>query len=209
MADEPKIIRFVSGSNDSPLAASARERFNAAADKAEVNWIALEDGDERAPDLVIRLLDAEVSDSDSVSFSCPVDSWDLSGLYGETALAQIDSNIASMMIRLIMQGGRRKPLAPASGGTASPSSDKGKDRVRVMLESKGRRGKQVTCISGLSLSLAELDNLASRLKQSCGTGGTVKEGRIEIQGDNCDRVLAVLAELGYNAKRAGAPSKRC
>ncbi|MBI1272275.1 stress response translation initiation inhibitor YciH [bacterium] len=115
-----------------------------------------------------------------------------------------------MMIRLIMQGGRRKPLAPAGGTIASSSSSSGsgKEKVRVMLESKGRRGKQVTCITGLSLSASELDNLASRLKQSCGTGGTVKEGRIEIQGDNCDRVLTVLVELGYNAKRAGAPSKR-
>lgn len=199
MSDEPKIIRFVSGSNDSPLAASARERFNTAADKAEVNWRALIEESEREPDHVILLRQADCSSS--VSFSCPVDSWDLGGLSGEAALAQIDSNIASMMVRLIMQGGKRKPLL-------EKGLEKGKDKVRVMLESKGRRGKQVTCITGLSLSATELDNLASRLKQSCGTGGTVKEGRIEIQGDNCDRVLTVLAELGYNAKRAGAPSKR-
>lgn len=208
MTDELKKVRFISGSGDSNLAASAAERFNLEADKAQVNWEALIEESERAPDLVILLYDAEGPGPGPASFSCPVDKWDLKGHSEEAALALIDSNIASMMIRLIMQGGRRKPLAPASGGTASSSSEKGKDKVRVMLESKGRRGKQVTCISGLSLTLAELDSLASRLKQSCGTGGTVKDGRIEIQGDNCDRVLSVLAELGYNAKRAGAPSKR-
>lgn len=75
--------------------------------------------------------------------------------------------------------------------------------VRVGRETKGRRGKGVTIVSDVPLDAAGLQELAATLKQRCGTGGTVKDGQIEIQGDMRDRLMAVLQELGYRVKRAG------
>jgi translation initiation factor 1 len=75
--------------------------------------------------------------------------------------------------------------------------------VRVGRETKGRAGKGVTIISNLALNDAGLAELATRLKTKLGTGGTVKDGRIEIQGDHRDRIVAILEEIGYQAKRAG------
>lgn len=75
--------------------------------------------------------------------------------------------------------------------------------VRVGRETKGRRGKGVTIISDLLLSDVRLRELATCLKQRLGTGGSVKDGRIEIQGDQRDRVAQELERLGYRVKRAG------
>ena len=75
--------------------------------------------------------------------------------------------------------------------------------VRVGRETKGRRGKGVTTISDLPLDEIGLAELAAMLKQRLGTGGTVKDGRIEIQGDHRDRIIAELEGMGYRAKRAG------
>jgi len=70
-------------------------------------------------------------------------------------------------------------------------------------EVAGRGGKGVTVISGLTLDAAQLDELAARLKRLCGAGGAVKNGRIEIQGDHRDRLVAELCRLGLQAKRSG------
>jgi translation initiation factor 1 len=75
--------------------------------------------------------------------------------------------------------------------------------VRVMRDRKRRGGKTVTVIDGVMGSEAELTTLAQQLKKLCGSGGTVKDGNIEIQGDHCDKVMAKLTELGYKVKRAG------
>lgn len=76
-------------------------------------------------------------------------------------------------------------------------------RVRVSREVSGRGGKGVSVISGLPLNDAGLATLAGQLKKSCGAGGAVKAGRIEIQGDHRDRLVAELVRLGYAAKRSG------
>jgi translation initiation factor 1 len=76
-------------------------------------------------------------------------------------------------------------------------------RVRVSREVAGRGGKGVSVISGLPLNDAALEALATTLKKTCGAGGAVREGRIEIQGDHRDRLVAELAKLGYAAKRSG------
>lgn len=76
--------------------------------------------------------------------------------------------------------------------------------LRVACETKGRRGKAVTIVTGLGLSPDELKTLAKRLKRICGSGGTVKAGAIEIQGDHRDRVLEELTRAGFRAKREGA-----
>lgn len=75
--------------------------------------------------------------------------------------------------------------------------------VRVGQETKGRGGKGVSVITGLRLSAAELEAIAKDLKRRCGTGGTVKDGTIEIQGDHRDTIVAMLCERGFDAKRAG------
>lgn len=75
--------------------------------------------------------------------------------------------------------------------------------VRLMRQTKGRRGKGVTLITGLPLAGKELKNLAKSLKQKCGCGGAVKNGIVEIQGDHRDSLEKELAALGYKVKRAG------
>ena len=80
---------------------------------------------------------------------------------------------------------------------AAPVSD---GIVRVRLETKGRKGKGVTVIGGVPLDANELVALSKQLKQHCGTGGTVKEGAIEVQGDHCNTVVEYLKKRGWNVK---------
>lgn len=86
---------------------------------------------------------------------------------------------------------------------ATPPRPVGDGTVRVSRETKGRAGKGVTLVKGLALDDAALAALGKQLKTACGSGGTVKDGVIEVQGDHCVRVLALLAAQGYQAKRAG------
>jgi len=81
--------------------------------------------------------------------------------------------------------------------------DRGDGIVRVRREKKGRRGKTVTTISGIPLPSDELAQLAGELKRRCGTGGSAKNGVVEIQGDHCDALALELANRGYTVKRAG------
>jgi len=83
------------------------------------------------------------------------------------------------------------------------SSAPGGGPIRVRREKKGRRGKTVTTVSGLPLAGPDLAALAGELKRRCGTGGSVKEGVVEIQGDQVELLIELLAERGYAAKRAG------
>jgi len=87
---------------------------------------------------------------------------------------------------------RKKGAPPAGDGIA-----------RVRRESKGRGGKMVTVIAGLPLGEEQIKALAGELKKRCGTGGTVKDGNIEIQGDHRELLLAELAQRGFKAKPAG------
>lgn len=75
--------------------------------------------------------------------------------------------------------------------------------VRVARETKGRKGKGVTVITGVSLDHAGLLRLAKQLKQKCGSGGTVKDGVIEIQGDHRDLLVEELRKRDYTVKRSG------
>lgn len=75
--------------------------------------------------------------------------------------------------------------------------------VRVGRETKRRRGKGVTIISDLPLDENGITELATKLKSRLGTGGTVKDGKIEIQGDHRVRIIAELEGLGYRVKQAG------
>jgi len=75
--------------------------------------------------------------------------------------------------------------------------------VRVRRETKGRGGKTVTAVSGVPLGGEALRSLASDLKRRCGTGGTVKDGVIEIRGDHRGTIVAELSRRGFTAKLAG------
>lgn len=88
------------------------------------------------------------------------------------------------------------------GGVARPG-DPDDGIVRVSRETKGRRGKGVTVVSGVPLSDKDLAQLAGELKRRCGTGGTVKGGVIEVQGDHRDRIVSALEGRGWVVKRVG------
>ena len=75
--------------------------------------------------------------------------------------------------------------------------------VRVSRETKGRKGKGVTLVTGVPLDGVELADLAKQLKNRCGAGGTVKDGVIEIQGEHRDRIVAELQGRGWIIKRSG------
>jgi translation initiation factor 1 len=75
--------------------------------------------------------------------------------------------------------------------------------ARVSRSSKGRGGKTVTLVQGLALDEATLSQLAKQLKAACGTGGTVKEGVIEVQGDHRELVMRLLTSQGFTVKAAG------
>ena len=75
--------------------------------------------------------------------------------------------------------------------------------VRLYRDRKGRGGKTVTLIAGVRGNPGALQELATTLKRLCGSGGGVKDGAIEIQGDHRERLAAKLAELGYRVKIAG------
>jgi translation initiation factor 1 len=76
-------------------------------------------------------------------------------------------------------------------------------RVKVRRETSGRRGKEVTTISGVPLDDAGLRELAGRLKKRCGVGGSAKQGVIELQGDHRDVVAELLRADGYDVVLAG------
>jgi translation initiation factor 1 len=87
-----------------------------------------------------------------------------------------------------------------SRDTPTPATD---GIVRIYRESKGRGGKCVTVVRGLTLDAPALQRLGKQLKTACGSGGTVKDGVIEVQGDHCERVIEMLKAQGWGVKRAG------
>jgi translation initiation factor 1 len=90
--------------------------------------------------------------------------------------------------------GQTPPAKPRPGHDGKGTS------VRVRLDAKGRKGKQVTLVEGLHHNPATIEEIARTLKQHCGAGGTVKEGAIEIQGDHRTRVTEKLREMNYAVK---------
>jgi len=114
---------------------------------------------------------------------------------------------------------RRKPVYSTNPKTATRCHKCGSDPCRcsrkvrslppeqqeahIRRETKGRGGKTVTVVRNLQLSAEDMKSLGKRLKHACGSGGTVKDGTIEIQGDHRDKVAAELQALGYKTKFTG------
>lgn len=131
-----------------------------------------------------------------------VEYWDVEDTDG--VLDLIDKEVMGLIARLL-SGGQRQGTPevavrpPVSAATKAPKQI----TLKVGRETAGRKGKGVTTVFDTPLSEAELLALAAKLKQKCGTGGTVKDGHIEIQGDQRDRIVAELEKLGYKVKRVG------
>ncbi len=94
-------------------------------------------------------------------------------------------------------------MDPNAAPIAEPPK-KYRGRVDIIRSKAGRGGKTVTVVTGfVGIGLPEKEKLAKAMQQSCGTGGTVKEGRIEIQGDQRPEVARILAEAGFRPVMAG------
>ncbi|MEZ4642863.1 MAG: translation initiation factor Sui1 [Chloroflexota bacterium] len=96
----------------------------------------------------------------------------------------------------------RQPIAQCTCRQQKAAA-KGDGIVRVSRQTKGRKGKGVTLVTGLPLNAEDLTQLAKELKQACGSGGTIKDGVIEIQGEHRDKLVEVLSKRGYTVKRVG------
>jgi predicted translation initiation factor SUI1 len=185
---------------------AAEAAFNAAAGRLGLPWVAVAAELGSAPPanleaaaVVIALNRDEHEPLFRATFperAAAVEFWQVA------AGAAVEPEVTSLIARLL--GGRvvSEPPPPAPepksvGAAKKPAT------VKVSRETAGRRGKGVTVVSELPLGEAELKELAAVLKQKCGTGGTAKDGRIEVQGDHRDRLAAELEKLGYKVKRAG------
>jgi translation initiation factor 1 len=122
-------------------------------------------------------------------------------------LSPMKSQLASSGLVYSTDSGRTCPACRQAvaqcickSGKPRPASD---GVVRVSRSSKGRGGKTVTLIQGVSLDDAALTQLGKQLKAACGSGGTVKDGVIEVQGDHRELVQRQLVDKGYNVKLAG------
>ena len=92
-----------------------------------------------------------------------------------------------------------QPGSSSGQATLTP----GKQQLKIFIDSNGRAGKQMTIVSGFVGTSDDLEVLCKKLKTKCGTGGSVKEGEILIQGDTRDKILQLLIQDGYKAKKAG------
>ncbi len=106
------------------------------------------------------------------------------------------------------KGGWQEFSSPAGTGTTRPApplaaTPRAQQRVRVQRSKAGKGGKLVTAITGLEIPEAEARALLKALKASAGTGGTLKDGVIELQGDQLSAALAALEKEGFRPKQAG------
>lgn len=92
---------------------------------------------------------------------------------------------------------------PDALARAVPDRPPSQQNLRVQASRKGRKGKTVTVISGFQHKPEALNSLAKKLKAQCGTGGTIKDDTIEIQGDHAQKLVDLLAAEGYQVKGSG------
>jgi translation initiation factor 1 len=97
----------------------------------------------------------------------------------------------------------RQALAQCACQAKARAAPQGDGVVRVSRETKGRGGKCVTLVRGLALDAAALVVLGKQLRAACGSGGTVKDGVVEVQGDHCDLIMEALRKQGHQPKRVG------
>lgn len=188
---KPRSRRALLFVGDAALTGPAIAAFAAVAKRMGLPWdarAALPDADLTGADRVIVVGDAVVP-----ALGESPERWP-----GPT----FDADVAGLVARLL--GGSVSPTTPPTPETPTPTPKaKQPATVKVGRETKGRRGSGVTVVWDVPLAEEGLRELAATLKQRCGTGGTVKDGRIEIQGDQRERLSAELEKLGYRVKRVG------
>lgn len=115
------------------------------------------------------------------------------------ALSSKDLPVApKVVLEKVNQG-----LATA-GSAKNPAREKNRGRVDIKRETGNRGGKTVTVVSGfIGIGLPEKEQLAKKMRAACGCGGTVKDGQIEIQGDQRETVARILSEAGFRPVFAG------
>jgi predicted translation initiation factor SUI1 len=182
MAKSKRLILFHSA--DAARATAAATAFNNAAGRLGLPWFGAAGGEPANVEVLVPL-----DGTPPEGYAGRVETWP----GGDPADA-----VNGLIARLL--GGSDAPLPPP---LAPPPPPKKVHTVKLSRETAGRKGKGVTVVSELPLGEDELKELATQLKNKCGTGGTAKDGRIEIQGDLRDRVAAELEKLGYRVKRAG------
>jgi translation initiation factor 1 len=185
MAKSKRILLFLSVNADTANAAASA--FNAAAGRLGLPWLGTHTGDPASAEVVVPL-----EGTAPEGFAGRVEKW--SG-------GDPNDAVNGLIARLL--GGSDAPLPPKPAPASPPAPPKKVHTVKLSRETAGRKGKGVTVVSELPLNDDELKELATLLKNKCGTGGTAKDGRIEIQGDQRDRIAQELEKLGYKVKRAG------
>lgn len=178
-------------STDGAKAATAVAAFDTAAARLGMPW--------RGTALAPAAL-ATVSVVIPLDGAAPPDGWAGRVEKWNAALAP-DAAAAGLIARLLGGSDEEPPPKPASA--SPPQPPKKVHTVKLSRETAGRKGKGVTVVSELPLNEDALKELATKLKNACGTGGTAKDGRIEIQGDHRDKLQQELEKIGYKVKRAG------
>ena len=140
------------------------------------------------------------------SVACSFELWDMTEKQATKELVAAEVN--GWIARLITGAPRLGPpdLTPLPQKVdASPAVQpiNKKQVISVGREIKGRKGKGVTILSDLPMNEEKIHELATTLKSKCGTGGTVKDGKIEIQGDQRERIIIELEKLGFKTKKVG------
>lgn len=186
MAKATRFALFVSA--DPAKADAARAAFDTAAARLGMPWRGA-----AVPPAVLAGVEVVVP----LDGAAP-DGW--TGRVEKWAGGEPDAAACGLIARLL---GGSDEVIPPKAASASPPPPKKVHTVKVSRETAGRKGKGVTVVSELPLTEDALKELATQLKNKCGTGGTAKEGRIEIQGDHRDTLARELEKLGYKVKRAG------
>ncbi len=192
MPSKPKKTLIVLDAPPGERAAAAVSLFAGVAGKMGLPWAAVARGFDVPPtelDAATRIV--SVAEVPSQVPADRVEQWPTSGPLDET----VNTFVATLL------GGGFVAVPPPA--PPPPPAAKKLGTAKVGRETAGRKGKGVTVVWDLGLSEDELQQLATTLKTKCGTGGTAKDGRIEIQGDHRDRVVTELEKIGYKVKRAG------
>jgi translation initiation factor 1 len=102
--------------------------------------------------------------------------------------------------RLVYSTEQDVPKAKKDNNSTAPAPS---NRLLVRLDRKGRGGKSVTLIEGLPMPVKEMEQLLKQLKTRLGAGGAMKDGCLELQGEHCEAVMAILQGMGLKPKRSG------
>jgi predicted translation initiation factor SUI1 len=200
-----------SGQNISPMATSAVTTLEAMGIRAAADVsrfpVQVATGDFEGADRIVALKKAEhlpLLQERFPAWTERVEFWHVDD--APEVLNLIEREVMGLVAR-ILGGGVRQETETAIAPTSErpPAKDQVKKQItlKVGRETAGRRGKGVTTVFDMPLSDETVHDLAAKLKQRCGTGGTVKEDRIEIQGDQRERIVKELEKLGYKVKRVG------